>query len=340
MRYPAIALLVSVSACRAAANAGEGPRIEPTQLEVFAPLPAAMEAADNPATPAKVALGRMLYHDARLSLDQSVSCNSCHALDAYGVDHRSVSPGVKGQLGNRNSPTVFNAAGHVAQFWDGRAATVEEQAKGPILNPVEMAMPSGDVVTERLKAVAGYRAAFAAAFPGQSDPITYDNVAKAIGAFERLLVTPSRWDAFLAGDAGALTPPERTGLNTFLATGCQACHNGPYVGGQAFHKAGLVEPWPEQDDLGRYGVTRSRGDRLVFKVPSLRNVDRTEPYFHDGGVAALDEAVRLMAHHQLGRELTDAEVASVVTWLKSLTGTIPREYMTPPDLPPAPAGAR
>ena len=332
MRYFVIALLLSASACRAAMNAG-GAHTDPAQLEVFGHLPASMPAPDDRATSAQVALGRMLYYDARLSVDNTVSCNTCHPLSAYGVDHRPVSLGVKGQAGSRNAPTVFNAAGHVAQFWDGRAATVEEQAKGPILNPVEMGMPSGDAVVQRLRALAEYRAAFAAAFPDQTDPLTYDNVGEAIGAFERRLVTPSRWDSFLTGDTAALTPAERRGLNVFAGLGCPACHRGTYVGGEMFQRAGLVEPWPEQGDQGRYAVTHRRGDRLVFKVPSLRNIERTAPYFHDGQVATLEDAVRRMARYQLGRELRDAEVVALVTWLKSLTGTIPQDFITPPQLP-------
>jgi cytochrome c peroxidase len=334
MRYFAIALLLSASACRAGMGLAGGPHIDPTQLEAFGQLPTSMATAENPATAARVALGRMLYFDPALSVDSTVSCNTCHPLGAaYGVDHRPVSLGVRGQAGSRNPPTVFNAAGHLAQFWDGRAPTVEEQAKGPIVNPVEMGMPSGDVVAERLRTLAQYRAAFAAAFPGEAEPVTYDNVGVAIGAFERGLVTPSRWDAFQAGDTTALTADERRGLNTFTALGCPACHRGTYVGGEMFQKVGLVEPWPEQDDLGRYAVTHRRADRLVFKVPSLRNVERTAPYFHDGQVVTLEEAVRRMARYQLGRKLSDAEIAAVVTWLKSLTGTIPQDYIKPPELP-------
>jgi cytochrome c peroxidase len=288
-----------------------------------------MAAADDPATPARVALGRMLYYDVRLSLDRTVSCNSCHPLDTYGVDHRPVSPGVNGQLGSRNSPSVYNAAGHVAQFWDGRAATVEEQAKGPIVNPVEMAMPDAAAVIERLRAIPEYRAAFAQAFPDEGDPLTYDNVGRAIGAFERRLVTPSRWDAYLGGDAGALTPAEREGLRTFVVVGCTACHSGTYVGGQMFQKVGLVEPWPDLGDAGRYAVTGRRGDQFVFKVPSLRNVAQTAPYFHDGRVETLEDAVRHMARYQLGRELRAPDVDAIVAWLRALTGTIPDEYVTP-----------
>jgi cytochrome c peroxidase len=330
MNKLAFALLAAVCACQAGVNVGGEVRTQPAQAELFGQLPRSMPAGDNLASPARVTLGRMLYYETRLSLDSSVSCNSCHLLGAYGVDLRPVSLGVRGQLGSRNAPSVYNAAAHLAQFWDGRAPNVEEQAKGPILNPVEMAMPSGDVVTERLKALPVYRAAFAAAFPGEANPVTYDNVGRAIGAFERGLVTPSRWDAFLGGDTAVLTDQEKEGLATFVSLGCAACHRGTYVGGEMYQKAGLVEPWPEQGDLGRYTVTHRAGDRLVFKVPSLRNVERTAPYFHNGQVATLEAAVRRMAHYQLGRDLTDAEVTSVVTWLKSLTGEIPREYIMPP----------
>jgi cytochrome c peroxidase len=326
-----IALVLVAAACRAGTSSARAPQTAPAQLEAFARLPASMPAVDDPTTPARVVLGRMLYYDARLSIDYTVSCNSCHPLDAYGVDHRPTSLGVKGQTGSRNAPTVYNAAGHLAQFWDGRAPTVEEQAKGPILNPVEMGMPDAALVIDRLAAAPEYRAAFAAAFPGEAEPVTYDNVGRAIGAFERGLVTPSRWDAFLGGDRGALTPAEQDGLATFVALNCTACHRGPYVGGEMFQTAGLVEPWPEQSDSGRYGVTQRRGDMLAFKVPSLRNIERTAPYFHNGRVATLDEAVRRMARYQLGRELRDAEIGAVVAWLRSLTGTIPQSYIAPPQ---------
>lgn len=327
MRYPAIVLLLGAAACRAGMPAAGVPQADPSQLQIFGQLPASMPSLDDPATTERIALGRMLYHDTRLSADRTVSCASCHDLATYGVDNRRVSLGVGGQTGTRNAPTVYNAAGHLAQFWDGRAPTVEEQAKGPILNPVEMAMPDAAAVIRRLKGVPAYQSAFAAAFPGEADPITYDNVGRAIGAFERQLVTPSRWDAFLAGDTSALTPEEREGLNLFVAAGCVACHRGTYLGGDTYQKMGVVEAWPDEADAGRYGVTQRSADRQVFKVPSLRNIDRTQPYFHDGEVATLDEAVRLMARHQLGRELTDAEAGSIVMWLATLTGNIPDEFL-------------
>lgn len=333
MKRAAIAvMIVAVAACQR--QASHMPDIDPAQLTAFAPLDTAMISADNPITPAKVALGRMLYYDTRLSADRSVSCNSCHALDQYGVDHRPVSLGIKGQKGGRNAPTVYHAAGQVAQFWDGRARSVEEQAKGPVLNPVEMGMPTGEAVMARLETVAAYRTAFREAFPNEVDPFTYDNLGKAIGAFERRLVTPSRWDAYLDGDRTALTSAEKAGLQEFMAAGCHGCHNGAYVGGTSLQRLGIVRPWPKENDLGRYAVTKNPSDSLVFKVPTLRNVTRTGPYFYDGQVATLNDAVRLMARYQLGRELTDAQAASIVTWLGSLTGPLPANYIAAPA-PPA-----
>ncbi len=307
--------------------------ITPVELAYFAPLPARMDMPNGTASTAKVDLGRALFYESVLSDGHDVSCNSCHALNGYGADGRSVSLGHDGRAGTRNAPTVYNAAGHVAQFWDGRAADVEEQAKGPILNPIEMGMPDAGAVLTHLRESSMYVAMFRAAFPGERQPISYDNVGRAIGAFERGLVTPSRWDRFLDGDSAALTLDERRGLRTFLDTGCQSCHAGRYVGGDRYMKAGMIHPWFAQSDSGRLGVTRDAKDLLVFKVPSLRNVAKTGPYFHDGSVATLAEAVKLMAHHQLGKELSAADVQSIVTWLESLTGTIPSNYIAYPQKP-------
>jgi len=295
------------------------------------PLPVA-ESPMNPITEAKVNLGRMLYFDKRLSIDNDVSCNSCHQLDKYGVDNEKTSKGHKGQRGDRNSPTVYNAAFHFVQFWDGRAADVEEQAKGPILNPVEMAMPSEPEVVKRLEGVKGYREAFAAAFPGEKQPITYDNLARAIGAFERKLVTLSPFDEFLAGDDQALTTEQQEGLAIFLDTGCTVCHSGAVVGGQMYQKLGLVKPYPTSDP-GRAKITGNAAEQGFFKVPSLRNVAKTAPYFHDGSIASLDQASRIMAEHQLGRTLSDTDVTKLVSFLESLTGSIDSEYTREPKLP-------
>jgi cytochrome c peroxidase len=292
----------------------------------------------NPTTPAKVELGWRLYYETQLSADGSQSCNSCHPLDAYGVDGQAVSTGVTGEKGGRNAPTVYNAAGHVAQFWDGRAPDVEEQAKGPILNPIEMAMPSPAEAIARLAKIPGYREAFAAAFPDDPQPLTYDNLGKAIGAFERQLLTPARWDRYLAGDASALTDDEKRGLQEFLGAGCQACHNGPWMGGRMFQRVGVAQPWPVTTDPGRVVVTRQPADSMVFKVPGLRNIVKTAPYFNDGNVPSLDAGVKLMARHQLGRELSQRQVASILMFLGSLTGDVPAAYVTPPPAFPSAAG--
>ncbi|MCL5744857.1 MAG: cytochrome-c peroxidase, partial [Acidobacteria bacterium] len=242
--------------------------IDPAKLAAFQALPSVMTSQKNPVTEEKVSLGRMLYYEKRLSRNQDIACNDCHMLDKYGVDHERFSTGFKNQKGTRNSPTSYNAAGQIAQFWDGRAADVEEQAKGPVLNPVEMAEPDAQTTVAVLKSMPEYVAAFRKAFPGQSDPVTFDNMAKAIGAFERKLVTPSRWDKYLKGDKAALTANEKAGFNKFVDTGCQACHMGAYVGGQMFQKLGLVKPYPDKSDLGRFAVTKQEGDQMMFKVPT------------------------------------------------------------------------
>lgn len=322
-----------VTAAPPASAAPRSQEIDPERLAMFKPLPAAMESKDNPITDAKVELGRMLYFDPRLSKNQDVSCNSCHDLEAYGVDGKDVSTGHKGQKGSRNSPTVYNAAAQIAQFWDGRAADVEAQAKGPVLNPVEMAMVDEAHVVAVLKSIPAYVAAFKKAFPEAKDAVTYDDLGKAIGAFERKLLTPSRWDKFLGGDKTALTGDEKAGFNTFVESGCVTCHNGPYLGGAMYQKAGLLKPWQNQKDQGRFDVTKADVDKLVFKVPVLRNIEKTAPYFHDASAKTLEEAVKTMASLQVGKTLKDAEVQSIVTFLKTLTGDLPKAYIVKPTLP-------
>ncbi len=324
----------SASAGKAASKSAAG-GFDRSLLGAFAPLPKEAPNPANPLNPDKVTLGRMLYFDKRLSKNHDISCATCHDLSKWGVDGKPVSTGHRGQHGTRNAPTVYDAALHIAQFWDGRAKDVEEQAKGPILNPVEMAMPNEERVVATVKSIPQYVELFRKAFPGAKDPVTFDNVAKAIGAFERTLLLRSRWDAFLEGDDGALSPAEKAGLATFVRAGCTTCHNGPLVGGNAFQKLGLVKPWPDRHDRGRYEVTKKPEDDMVFKVPSLRNVAKTGPYFHDGRVATLKEAIRLMARHQLGKELTDEEVESIETFLGALTAKLPRDIVTQPPLPPS-----
>lgn len=324
-----LALTVGLSAASAFAQVD----MSEAFLPMFQPLPASAPAPDNELTDAKIDLGRMLYYETRISKGGKISCNSCHKLDAYGQDNLPFSPGHDGSLGGRSSPSTYNAAIHIAQFWDGRAPTVEEQAKGPVLNPIEMGMPDADFVVKVLKSMPGYVEAFKAAFPGEADPITYDNFGKAVGAFERKLLTPSQWDTFLKGDKSALTAEEKKGFATFAKTGCVTCHNGAGVGGMMYQKLGLVKPWPDLKDNGRADVTKNDGEKYFFKVPSLRNITETAPYLHDGSVKTLEEMVKMMAEYQLGKQLADDEVTSIVTFLKALKGDIPTDYVKAPKLP-------
>ena len=300
---------------------------------LYKPLPTYMAkaGAERPSD-AVIDLGRDLYFDTRLSKNHDISCNSCHDLATFGVDNEPTSPGHKGARGDRNSPTSLNAALHIAQFWDGRAKDVEEQAGGPVLNPVEMAMADEATVVAVLSSIPGYVERFGAAFPGEAAPITYANMTTAIGAFERGLVSPAPFDAFLAGDLTALSEAQLDGLATFLDTGCMACHAGVAVGGQGYFKLGQVVPY-ETEDPGRKGVTGNDADLHVFKAPSLRNITKTGPYFHDGSIASLDEAVKLMAKHQLGRDLPDPDVKKIVAFLGALEGTVDAAYVRPPELP-------
>ncbi|MCA2981020.1 MAG: cytochrome-c peroxidase [Myxococcaceae bacterium] len=323
-------LLLLLSSCLALQALADG--LLDTAKATFRPLPKQYDSKDNPVTPEKVELGRLLFFDKRLSKNHDVSCNSCHDVAKYGVDGDQFSTGHKKQKGGRNSPSVYNAGNHVAQFWDGRAATLEDQAKGPVLNPIEMAHPDAATVEKLLKSIPGYAPLFAKAFPGVKEPITFDTMAKAIGAFERTLVTPGRWDAFLAGDEKALTDAEKKGLETFIATGCIGCHMGEGVGGGSYQKLGAVTPVPGLKDKGRYEVTKKDADLFVFRVPSLRNVAKTAPYLHDGTVKTLPEAVTFMAKHQLGKELKKADVDAIVTFLNALTGELPK-VATPKELP-------
>ena len=294
----------------------------------FAPLPGV-----KAARPELVSLGRQLFWEPRLSASGKISCNSCHGLGSFGVDNKPTSSGHLGKLGGRNSPTVLNAGLHLAQFWDGRAKDLAEQAKGPILNPIEMAMPDAAAVERKLRAVPGYRQAFARAFPGQQEPVTYDNLARAIAAFEATLVTPAPFDRYLAGDATAITPAAKRGLKTFMDKGCVTCHAGAPVGGTMYQKFGLVKPYSDTRDLGRFDVTRNPADKYVFKVPSLRNVTRTGPYFHDGKVAKIEQAVAVMGETQLGVKLTKGEVSDVVAFLDALRGEVPASWKKAPALP-------
>ncbi len=315
--------------------------IDSALLARFTPLPTYMAAAGEAPNPARIDLGRQLYYDARLSATGTVSCYTCHPLGDYGTSHRARGTGILGREGPRNDPTTYNAAGQISQFWDGRAETVEDQAGGPVLNPGEMGLTSEAQLVGILQSMPGYRDAFRKAFPDERDPVTFANFRRAIGAFERGLVTPAPWDRFLNGSDAAITAVQKEGFRVFARIGCIQCHTGTYVGGSMYQKMGLAVAWPDTTDSGRYNVTKMDGDRLVFKVPSLRNVTRTWPYFNDGSVETLQEAVRLMARHQVGRVLSDAEVTSIVAFLGALEGRLPEDYIRPPVLPAGPAtGAR
>jgi cytochrome c peroxidase len=299
---------------------------------MFVTLPTSAPNPNNEITEEKVALGKTLYYDKRLSKDQTQSCNTCHDISNYGVDNEPTSKGDNGGRGTRNSPTVFNAALHAAQFWDGRNKDVEQQAGGPILNPVEMAIPDENFILDRLKKVDEYKTMFAAAYPADEDPFTYKNLTWAIGAFERTLLTPSKFDKYLAGDDKALTIAELKGMNTYVEVGCATCHAGSLLGGTLFMKFGLTTNYWDLThstviDSGKYVETHNPADMFVFKSMPLRNIEKTAPYFHDGSVAGLEDAVKIMAQTELNRKLTEEQVADITTFLKTLTGDIPKDAL-------------
>ncbi len=314
---------------------------------VATPSPEAEIKNLDPAKDPKVLLGKQLFFDGRLSKNGKVSCNSCHNVMKAGEDHRAVSVGVEGKTGNRNSPTVFNAAAYSVQFWDGRAATLEDQAKGPMLNPVEMAMPSHDAVVNRLKKIPGYVTQFQQVF-GQENPLTIDNVASAIATYERTLTSlNSPYDKYLAGNKSALSPKAKKGLELVTSHGCTGCHTGPNFSGpemkigEGFYQKFPMFPGSEYDkrydlvsDAGRFEVTKNEADRNMWRVPTWRNVARTAPYFHNGKVKSLHEAVRVMAKTQLNKTLPFQEVSSIVDFLESLNGEYSKQ--TVPKLPIAP----
>lgn len=293
------------------------PTVSLDVMQPIQPLPA------MPAMrPERVALGERLFHDRRLSADKSLACDSCHDLAHGGVDGKPVSVGIGGALGSINAPTVFNSGLSFVQFWDGRAASLEEQVAGPIHNPAEMGSNWAEVLS-RLSLDAEIVAEFRHAY---RDGLNAANIADAIACFERSLVTPnSRFDRYLGGDKSALSEQEREGYRLFRDLGCTSCHQGALLGGNMFQKFGVLGDYftgqPEtKADLGRFNVTGRTEDRHVFKVPTLRNIAQTAPYFHNGSVASLEQAVSIMGRYQLGRELSPPDVQAMVAFLNSLTG--------------------
>jgi cytochrome c peroxidase len=290
-------------------------------VEPIKPLPASVDVNMD-----KVFLGRSLYHDTALSGDGTLSCATCHTLDHGGAEPRKTSTGIRGQIGPINSPTVLNSGYNFVQFWDGRAKDLQEQAAGPVANPIEMGA-EWDNVVERLKKNEEYAAAFAKLY---KDGVTKDNATDAIAEYEKSLITPSRFDKFLLGEESAITDAEKKGYATFKEAGCTACHTGIIAGGTMFQKMGLVKDYFKdrgtpvtEADLGRFNVTKNEADKHFFKVPTLRNVELTSPYLHDGSRATLEETVKVMGTYQLGKDLSDAQINSIVTFLKSLTGELP-----------------
>jgi len=277
-------------------------------------------------------LGKKLFFDPRLSKSGFISCNSCHNLSMGGSDNLVSSIGHNWQPGPINSPTVLNSSYNVAQFWDGRAKTLQDQAGGPIANPGEMAS-THDLAIEVLTSIPGYVTEFESVF--KNDPISIDQVTASIAEFEKTLVTPnSRFDQYLNGDSNAMSSKEIMGYQLFIETGCSSCHGGPAMGGGSFQKMGLIKPYKTTNDaLGLAGVTGNDSDKFRFKVPTLRNIELTYPYFHDGGAQTLTQAVNIMAEIQLGRTFSAGESASVVAFLKTLTGEQPSFAL--PALPPS-----
>ena len=318
----------------------EAPALQLTELQEKAlaftsPLPEhAFEEGMNQSQEI-IDLGRMLYYEPRISKSGILSCSSCHSLTTFGVDQTPVSLGHGWQKGPLNAPTVLNAAFHKSQFWNGRAADVEEQAGMPILDVLEMAATEEHVL-EVLNSMPEYIAMFQKAFPDQDNPMVYENVGNAIGAFERILVTPSAFDDFLKGDANALSERQKNGLEVFVEVGCQACHRGQVLGGEIFT---FFQTPRERElgtfNLGRYEFTERESDKHFFKVPSLLNIAKTYPYLHDGSVWSLGETVNIVAEDMLSRELTDEQNALIVEFLQSLTGRIPAYALELPILPPS-----
>lgn len=303
------------------AAAVEEEKPTPKPAEPIVPLPESVDVDMD-----KVILGRSLYHDTILSGDGTVSCATCHMLEHGGAEPRKTSTGIRGQKGPINSPTVLNSAYNFVQFWDGRAKDLQEQAAGPVANPIEMGADWKDVVA-KIKKNDEYAAAFAKVY---DDGVTQDNVTDAIAEYEKSLITPSRFDAYLRGDESAITEQEKRGYQTFKEVGCTACHTGIIVGGTMFQKLGLVKNYfadrgtpLTEADMGRFNVTKNEADKHFFKVPTLRNVELTPPYLHDGSRETLEETVALMGKYQLGRELTQQQVDDIVAFLKSLTGELP-----------------
>lgn len=332
MRFTTLASTLAIAVSLAAPALAD---LREDALYMLKPLPSTVPAVvDNPITPEKIELGKALFFDPRMSASGVFSCNSCHNLATGGDDNLETSIGHGWQKGPRNAPTVLNSVFNEAQFWDGRAADLAEQAKGPVQAGVEMANTPENVVAT-LKSMEDYVTWFAESFPEEEDAITFDNFAKAIEAYEATLITPAPFDAWLNGDDAALDADQLAGLQLFMDKGCVSCHAGVNLGGEGYYPFGLIEkPGADvlpEDDLGRFMVTETVDDEYVFRAAPLRNVAVTAPYFHSGKVWDLKTAVMIMGQSQLGEDLTDRETDQIVAFLGSLTGEVPQ--VTYPVLP-------
>jgi cytochrome c peroxidase len=336
VRTQALAILAAAALAPALAQAADDAALREDAAAFFETIP---DDPDPAPDAAQAELGKMLFFEPRLSEAHNISCNTCHNLGTGGADLSPVSLGHRWQKGGRNSPTVLNAVFNTAQFWDGRAADLVEQAGGPMVNPVEMAS-SREHVEEQLRGIPGYAEHFEKAFPEADPAISFENAARALAAFERTLITPNApFDRFLEGEDAALTDQQKRGLRAFVDAGCASCHSGRNLGGDSYQPFGVAEK-PEwsvlpPDDRGRFQVTRSEGDEYVFKVPTLRNIALTPPYFHSGAVWGLEQAVAIMARSQLGSDLDDRHIEDITAFLQSLTGDQPQ--IVYPILPPSTA---
>jgi cytochrome c peroxidase len=314
---------------------------------LFQALPENAATPERPITPEKVALGRALFFESRVSTDGKQSCGECHQPMFYGTDALPRTVGNSGKVLPRNVPTVFNTALQFKQHYGGNRVDVEEQALKALISPFAYGNKDYAAAEAKLRAIPGYRPMFEKAFPGEAEPVTAENWSKAIGAYERVLLTPAPFDRFLQGDAAALSPQAKQGLDKFMSFGCTGCHSGVVMGGQMFQKFGITqEYWTltgsveiellKGRDKGKFHDTKEESDAFMFKVQQLRNVAVTPPYFHDGSVAKLEDAVRIMAKLQLGRDLSEGEIADIVAFLESLTGEVPAQFANVPSLPVAP----
>jgi cytochrome c peroxidase len=341
--------MVGVAALVACASlpSGEDAALLQRAQQLFKPLPADASTPERPITPERVALGKALFFEPRLSVDNRVSCATCHQPSFYGAEPLAVSVGIHSKVLPRNTPTIFNTALQFVQHYGGNRVDVEDQATKALLSPLAYGQKDVPTAEARLRELAGYRAMFEKAFPGEAEPMTLVNLGKAVGAYERVLLTPAPFDRFLAGDTGALSVSAKRGLDTFVKVGCAGCHNGVALGGQTYQKFGITaDYWTltgskpndihKSIDKGRFQDTKNDADAFMFKVQQLRNVAVTPPFFHDGSVAKLDDAVRIMGKLQLGRDLAANEVADIVSFLESLTGEVPAAFANAPVVPVTP----